>query len=56
MLDQSWESHHVLQSHPVDHLDVVVSDQLGGGDGSEATVVELTSHAGVKDLGWERAR
>ena len=52
MLDESRESHHVLQSHPVHHLDVVVSDQLGGGDWREAAVVYLSSHAGVKDLGW----
>ena len=52
MLDESRERHHVLQSHPVHHLDVVVSDQLGGGDWREAAVVYLSSHAGVKDLGW----
>ena len=54
MLDQGWQRHHVLQSHPVHHLDVVVSDQLGGGDWGEPTVIELTSHAGVTDLGWDR--
>ena len=54
MLDESWESHHVLQSHPVHHLDVVVSDQLGGRDWSQTAVVKLTSHAGVTDLGWDR--
>ena len=53
MLDERRQGHHILQGHPVHHLDVMVSDQLGGGDGGEATVVDLTSHPGVKDLGWE---
>ena len=54
MLDEGGQSHHILQGHPVHHLDVVVSDQLGGGDWGEPTVIELTSHAGVTDLGWDR--
>ena len=53
MLDEGWEGHHILQGHPVHHLDVMVSDQLGGGDRSEATVVNLPSHPSVKDPGWE---
>ena len=53
MLDQGRQGHHILQGHPVHHLDVVVSDQLGGGDRSEATVANLTSDPSVKDLGWE---
>ena len=56
MLDQGRQGHHVLEGHPVHHLDVVVPDQLGGGDGSEAAVVDLAPHAGVKDLGWWRER
>ena len=47
MLDQGGQSHHILQGHPVHHLDVMVSDQLGGGDRSEATVVDLTSDPSV---------
>ena len=47
MLDEGRQSHHILQGHPVHHLDVMVSDQLGGGDRSEATVVNLTSDPSV---------
>ena len=53
MLDEGRQGHHILQGHPVHHLDVMVSDQLGGGDRCEATVVDLTSDPSVKDLGWE---
>ena len=56
MLDQGRQGHHILQGHPVHHLDVVVSDQLGGGDRSEATVGKLTSDPSVKDLGWGGVR
>ena len=56
MLDEGRQGHHILQGHPVHHLDVMVSDQLGGGDWCEAAVVNLASHPGVEDLGWEGGR
>ena len=52
LLDEGWEIHDLLEHHPVDHLDIVVSDQPRGSGRGQHGVVHVASHPCVHYLGW----
>ena len=51
-LDEGRKVHDLLEHHPVNHFDVVVSDQPRGPGRGQHGVVHVASHAGVHHLGW----